>query len=378
MQDWQDIFFRSMQEKMLSMIGAAPPQPTAGPSIPLRNMEPNELRQLGPSGDREAPWAQPKSGSKRAEGCPRSRSPVGDRSVSSRDGRSCLRDYSPSSSSDRLSRPSKWLKATSHSPVLSSSHNDHWCSPGPQRHRAWPQSTASHHSHSPATRRWSRTCRPSPAGIFRRPARDVYLSPRSRSPSSPAWRSSRGCCTSPRTRQMSHNRRSHSFCSRSSTPRHGRRPRSGSRSPSSWSSTRDRQQHLYEADQCLLRLRDVSPVPQQEENLEADQNSSADDSRMSAEAVRKLFADLVCPPALSHYADPYPATDLINNQLVPYNKDTVKSKTAHASDEHMMVCSKTVNRLIVFLGIKIVRPGHLHITNWLTLCILRWQRINSR
>ena len=66
-------------------------------------------------------------------------------------------------------------------------------------------------------------------------------------------------------------------------------------------------------------------MPQQNEDLDADQNSSADDSRLLAEAVKKLFDDLLCPPALSHYADPYPATDLTNNQLVPYNKDATKS-----------------------------------------------------
>ena len=48
---------------------------------------------------------------------------------------------------------------------------------------------------------------------------------------------------------------------------------------------------------------------------------------MSAEAVRNLFTNLVCPLALSHYADPYPSTNLTNNQLVPYTKDAAKSKT---------------------------------------------------
>ena len=68
-------------------------------------------------------------------------------------------------------------------------------------------------------------------------------------------------------------------------------------------------------------------------SLEADKNWSADNSRMSAEAVRKLFSYLVCPPALSHYADPYPTTDLTNNQLVPYTKNAAKSETASDGDE---------------------------------------------
>ena len=94
-----------------------------------------------------------------------------------------------------------------------------------------------------------------------------------------------------------------------------------------------RQRHLHEADQRLLRLRDASPVSQQDEDLDADQNSSADDSRLSAEAVKKLFDDLLCPPALSHYADPYPATDLTNTQLVSYNKDAAKATSARNGDE---------------------------------------------
>ena len=60
-------------------------------------------------------------------------------------------------------------------------------------------------------------------------------------------------------------------------------------------------------------LRDMSPVPQQEDE-DADQSSSPDDTGMSAEAVKKLFADLVCPPALSHYADPFPDADVTNTQ----------------------------------------------------------------
>ena len=192
---------------------------------------PNGLRQLSPSGDQEAPWAQPKFGSKRADGSSLSRSPSGDRSLPSKDGRSHRQDSSPSSSSDRLSPPSNWLRPMSRSPGRSScSHNDRWHSPGPRRHRASPQSTASCRSRSPAPRRRPRTRpslsrRSSPASMTRRPTRDVSLSPRRRSPSSLAWRSSRGRRTSPRTRRMSPNHHGRSSCSRSSTPRPNRRPR---------------------------------------------------------------------------------------------------------------------------------------------------------
>ena len=40
MQIWQDVIIRSMQDRMMNMLGVAPPQPTAGPSIPTRNMGP--------------------------------------------------------------------------------------------------------------------------------------------------------------------------------------------------------------------------------------------------------------------------------------------------------------------------------------------------
>ena len=54
---------------------------------------------------------------------------------------------------------------------------------------------------------------------------------------------------------------------------------------------------------------------------------------MSAEAVRNLFANLVWPPALSNYADPFLDMDLTNSQLSPYVKDAAKSKIVHDSDE---------------------------------------------
>ena len=57
------------------------------------------------------------------------------------------------------------------------------------------------------------------------------------------------------------------------------------------------------------------------------------DSHLSVEAVKKLFDDLLCPPALSHYADPYPATDPTNNQLVPYVKDPVKATTTRENKD---------------------------------------------
>ena len=169
--------------------------------------------------------------------------------------------------------------------------------------------------------------------MTRRPARNVSLSPKRCSSSHPAQRSSRGRCTSPPTRWMSPNRHSRYSSSRSPTPRYSRRQISHSHCPRSRSSDWDHQRLLHEADQHLLKLRDVSPVPQQDEDLDADQNSSSDNSQLPAEAAKKLFDDLLCPPALSHYADPYPATDQMNTQLVSYDKDAAKATSAHDGDK---------------------------------------------
>ena len=132
---------------------------------------------------------------------------------------------------------------------------------------------------------------------------------------------------------MSPNRCSRYSSSRSPTPRPCRRQCSSSRSPCSRSSDWDRQGRLHEADQRLLRLCDASPVPQRDDDQEADKNSSVDNSQLSVEAVKKLFDDLLCPLALSHYADPYPATDPTNTQLVPYNENAAKAPTMRDNDE---------------------------------------------
>ena len=238
--DWQDAFFKTMQDRMQILMGDAPPQPTASSSIPQRNMDPNELWQLSPSGDREASWAQHKSGTKRADGCSRPRSPAGDRYEASRDSGSRVREFSASSS-----LLSKWLRADSRSPVRRScSQDDRWRSPGPLRHRASPQPYVSHRSCSSASHSQRRRSRdrsslisPPRAGMTRRLARNVSLSPRCRSPSHPALRSSRGRRTSPHTRRMSPNHRRHYSSSRSPTPTPLRRQSSHSRSPRSRSSS---------------------------------------------------------------------------------------------------------------------------------------------
>ena len=347
MQDLQDTFFKTMQARWQALMGNAPPQPTAVSSIPQRKMDPNELWQLSPTGDQEASRAQHKSGTKRADGGSRPRSPAGDVSETSRGGLSCLRQLRDSSASSfsscRSSPPSKRLRDDNRSPVRHScSQDDCWWSPGSRHHHASPSSHASHRSHSPTSHSQHRRSRdrsalsrrPSLAGMTRRLARNASLLPRRCSPSHHLQRSPPGAVVHPlapggcpliaaaATLHLGHPHLDliGDKCSRS-------------RSPRSQSSDWDRQRRLHEADKHRLRLRDASPVPPQDDDQEADQNSSVDDSQLFAEEVKKLFDDLLCPPALSHYADPYPATDPTNTQLVPYNKDAAKAPTMHDNDE---------------------------------------------
>ena len=103
-------------------------------------------------------------------------------------------------------------------------------------------------------------------------------------------------------------------------PRHG-----------SQSSSPERDSHHYDSDIRLLRLRadddDQHPASTHPRNSpDPGQSTSVDASLLSAEKVQKLFADLITPPALSHYADPIPDS-ASNKQLVPY----VRTSTSTAS-----------------------------------------------
>ena len=304
MKDMRDALLSSMKDQMIDLLGVAPPQLSMGLAVPTQIMGPDALRPPSSSGDRTSPWVPRKPGSKRADGSSRSRSPSGDWSLSSRDGQSRRRPHSLSSSSNRLSPPSKWPRHVSHSPQQRSrSPVISGRGPGPQRHHTSPSHTDRHRSRSPASRRQCRTRpspsrRPSPAGMTRRPARDVSLSPRHRSRSSLARWSPWGRPTSPRTRRSCPNHRGCSSCSTSSTPCPRRTSRSCSRSPRSRSSSWDRHSRPFTAEQQLLHLRDQSPVPSQEQDQDADLQSSSNDNVMSAEAVRILFADTfsVCRP----------------------------------------------------------------------------------
>ena len=139
--------------------------------------------------------------------------------------------------------------------------------------------------------------------------------------------------TSPRTRRTSPNRRGHSSCSRSSAPCPHRRSRSRSRSPRSLSSSWDRRSRPFAAEQQHLHLRDQPPVPSRVQDQDADFQASSSDNVMSADTVHKLFADLVCLPVLSHYADPFPDAPVTSTQLVPHAKDSAKSTIVSEADE---------------------------------------------
>ena len=63
---WKAEWFEDMKLYWQQLQGDAPPQSTEGPAVSQGNMDPDTLRQLSPSDDREASRAQHKSGPKRA------------------------------------------------------------------------------------------------------------------------------------------------------------------------------------------------------------------------------------------------------------------------------------------------------------------------
>ena len=90
----------------------------------------------------------------------------------------------------------------------------------------------------------------------------------------------------------------------------------------SQSSSPERVSQPHASDIRLLRLhaddddqRTANTHPR--DSPEPEQSPPVAGSQLSAEKVQKLFADLINPPALSHYADPLPDS-APNNQLVPY------------------------------------------------------------
>ena len=247
---------------------------------------------------------------------------------------------SPDSSSPtrRLSPPAKrsWLGGH-HAPRGSSSSEGHERSPRARlprrsrsplpRRRGPSPSSSSHHRRSldsPAPSRW-----PLEAGRTRRLAGQPSLSPRRRSPASHrrSRRSSWGRQSSPPLRTSAPNRHSSLSSSRSPSPRGRRSCSMSSRCQRTRSSSRDRISRPHAADQHLLRLRIVDGDQHPRDSPIPEQSTTVDDSQLSADKVQKLFADLLDPPALSHYADPLPDSTP-SNQLVPYDPTAASSSAA--------------------------------------------------
>ena len=347
-QDWKAQFFEDMSLYWKQLQGDAPPQSTVGPAVPQGNMGSDALWQLSPSGDREASWAQHKSGTKRvgSNSCHHSSS----RKRSSGD-RARLRDRrsqtSPDSSPRRhrstTAKRSRWDHARS---------NDSSSLEGRQRSqrpcRPWTSRSPGHwrrdSSLSPSPpHRYQSSPAPSRrsfgASMTKRPAGRPSPSPPRRSSSH--HRQSRHPsrdCPSPHP-SRSHGRHHHHISSSSSSPS-PKRPRTESMSHSrhaSRSISREHGQHPYDMDICLLRLspdndNDRYPPSTHSRGSPEPEQSLVDDDALSAVKVQKLFADLVAPPALSHYADPI-LDSTANKQLVPYVRQSTTSSSSIKNSE---------------------------------------------
>ena len=108
-QHWKTQIFEDMQLYWRQLQGDAPPQSTVSPTVTQGNVGSDALRQLSPSGDREASRAQHKSGSKRAGSTSRRRSSSRERSPSDRARRRDRRSrMSPDSSPSRRRSPAAY------------------------------------------------------------------------------------------------------------------------------------------------------------------------------------------------------------------------------------------------------------------------------
>ena len=343
-QDWKAQFFEDMKLYWQQLQGDAPPQSTVGPAVPQGNMGSDALRQLSPSGDREASRAQHKSGTKRAGSDSRHHSSSRERSSGDR---ARWRDRRSQTSPD--SSPRRHRSTTAKRSRLDRARsNDSSSSEGRQRsqrpHRPWTSRSQGHwrrdSSPSPSPPRRYRSS-PAPsrrsfgAGMTKRPAGHPSPSPPRRSSSH--HRQSRHPsrdCPSPHP-SRSRGRHHHHLSSSSSRSPSPKRPRTESMSHSrrtSRSVSRELGQHPYDTDIRLLRLRadtddDRYPPSTHPRGSPEPDPSLVKDDALSAAKVQKLFADLAAPPALSHYADPIPDSTA-NKQLVPYAR---QSTTASSS-----------------------------------------------
>ena len=346
-QDWKAQIFEDMRLYWKQLQGDAPPQSTVGPAVPQGNMGPDALRQLSPSGDREASRAQHKSGSKRAGSISRRCSSSRERSSGDRARRRDRRsrtsqDSSPGRRRSTAARRSRLDGAGSNDSCSSEGRPRSQRSPRPWTSRSqglWRRDS----SPSPSPPRRYRSS-PAPSrrsfgtGTTKRPAGRPSTSPHRRSPFH--HRQSRHPsrdCSSPHTSRFRGRRHLSSSYSRSPSPK---RPRTGSVPHSrhdSRSLSRERGQHPYDSDIRLLRLRADSeddrhiPSTHPRGSPEPEQ-SLVEDESLSAAKVQKLFADLAAPPALSHYADPIP-DNTANKQLVPYVRQSTTSSSSVKNSE---------------------------------------------
>ena len=340
---WKDELLQDTKSYWQQLIGDAPPQSTVGPAVSHKNMGPDALRQLSPSDDREASRAQHKSGSKRAGSDSRRHS--GSRERSSVD-RYLARVRRPPTSPDSPS-PTRHRSPPAKRPRRDRREmsNDSCSSEGRQQstrpRRPWsshsPGRRRRDSSHSPSPHRRYRSSpapsrRSSGAGMTKRLAGRPSSLPPQRS-SRRSRHSSRDChSSSPPRSQGSHHRMS-SSSSRSPSPKRRRTDSISPQRHASRSPSLERNTHPYDSDITLLRLRvdnddDQYPASTHPRNSpEPGQSTSVDASILSAEKVQKLFADLIPPPSLSHYADPIPDS-ASNKQLVPY----VRTPTSTASN----------------------------------------------
>ena len=343
-QDWKAQFFEDMRLYWQQLQGDAPPQSTVGPAVPQGNMGSDTLRQLSPSGDREASRAQHKSGTKWEGSDSRHHNSSRERSSGDRAWRRDRRSQTSPDSSPRRHRST----TAKRSRLDCARSNDSSSSEGQQRsqrpHRPWTSRSQGHwrrdSSPSPSPPRRYRSS-PAPsrrsfgAGMTKRPAGRPSPSPPRRSSSHhrQSLHPSRDCSSPHPSRSRGpHHHHISSSSSRSPSPK---RPRTESMSHSlraSRSVSRERGQHPYDTDIRLLRLRadtddDRYPPSTHPRGSPEPDPSLVKDDALSAAKVQKLFADLAAPPALSHYADPIPDSTA-NKQLVPYAR---QSTTASSS-----------------------------------------------
>ena len=344
-QDWKAQIFEDMRLYWRQLQGDAPPQSTVGPAVPQGNMGSDALRQLSPSGDREASRAQHKSGSKRAGSTSRRRSSSRERSSSDRarrrDRRSRMsQDSSPSRRRSTAAYRSRPDRAGSKDSCSSEGRPRSQRSPdlGPRTPAVIGAATLLRLRHLHVDSGVARLPLVGTfgAGMTKRLAGRPSTSPPRRSHSHRQSRHPSRDSSSPTSRFRGRHHLS-SSSSRSPSPKRPRTERGTHSHRDSRSLSQERGTHPYDSDIRLLRLRADSeedrhiPSSHPRGSPEPAQSIGEDDS-LSAAKVQKLFADLAAPPALSHYVDPIPDSTA-TTQLVPYVRQSTTSSSSVKNSE---------------------------------------------